>query len=111
MQLKNKKSDGAFIVEHLSTYTPFPTRFQITLVDIIKLLDAKAITQTQLPDVLTEWRTPRHREFSERQNVWRLFNACTEAVKGSLWKLPTRTQALQGILDGHCGLLSDAERN
>jgi hypothetical protein len=78
---------------------------------IIKLLDAKAITQTQLPDVLTEWRTPRHPEFSERQNVWRLFNACTEAVKGSLWKLPTRTQALQGILDGHCGLLSDAERN
>jgi hypothetical protein len=78
---------------------------------IIKLLDAKAITQTQLPDVLTEWRTPRHREFAEGQNVWRLFNACTEAVKGSLWKLPTRTQALQGILDGHCGLLSEAERN
>ena len=78
---------------------------------VIKLLDAKAITQTQLPDVLTEWRTPRHPEFSERENVWRLFNACTEAVKGSLWKLPTRTQSLQGILDGHCGLLCDAKRN
>ena len=78
---------------------------------IIKLLDGKAITQTQLPDVLTEWRTPRHPEFAEGQNIWRLFNACTEAVKGSLWKLPTRTQALQGILDGHCGLLSAAERN
>jgi len=51
------------------------------------LLDAKAITQTQLPDVLTEWRTPRHPEFSERKNVWRC-SRCTEAVKGSLWKLP-----------------------
>ena len=78
---------------------------------IIKMLDGKAITQTQLPDVLTEWRTPRHPEFAEGHNVWRLFNACTESVKGSLWKLPTRTQALQGILDGHCGLLSAAERN
>ena len=47
---------------------------------IIKLLDGKAITQTQLPDVLTEWRTPRHPEFAEGQNIWRLFNACTEAV-------------------------------
>jgi len=74
---------------------------------IIKMLDAHAITQTQLPDVVKEWRTPRHPEFAQDLNLWRLYNACTESVKGSLWKLPARTQALQGILDGHCGLVGE----
>src|ERR1022692_3275495 len=70
---------------------------------VICALDARVIPVTKIPDVLNEWRTSRHPEFSER-NVWRLFNAFTETLKGSLDALPTRTTALHGILDSACGL-------
>jgi hypothetical protein len=70
---------------------------------VIHALDARVIPVTKIPDVLTEWRKPRHTEFSER-NVWRLFNAFTEILKGSLDALPARTTALHGILDSACGL-------
>ena len=70
---------------------------------VIHALDARVIPVTKIPDVLSEWRKPRHVEFSER-NVWRLFNAFTETLKGSLDALPTRTTALHGILDSACGL-------
>jgi len=30
----------------------------------------------------------------------------TEVLKGSLDRLPRRTQALHGLLDAHCGLLT-----
>ena len=45
--------------------------------------------------------------FRRWQSAWRLFNAVTEAAKGSgLWALPQRTQALHGLLDGEVGLFS-----
>ncbi len=72
---------------------------------IIRALDGHVFTPKQLPGVLTQWRTPNHFEFSEPgPTVWRLFNAVTEAVKGNLWALPARTQALHGLLDAHVGL-------
>ena len=70
---------------------------------VIQSLDARVIPVTKIPDVLNEWRKPRHAEFGER-NVWRLFNAFTETLKGSLDSLPTRTTVLHGILDSACGL-------
>ena len=70
---------------------------------VIHALDARVIPVTKIPDVLSEWRKPRHAEFSQR-NVWRLFNAFTETLKGSLDALPARTTALHGILDSACGL-------
>ena len=68
-------------------------------------MDQHAFTPKQMPDVLTQWRSPNHPEFAESRTVWRLFNAVTEAIKGSLWALPARTQALHGLLDAHVGLV------
>ena len=42
-------------------------------------------------------------EFKPR-NAWSMFNAFTEVLKGNLNDLPKRTQALHGVMDGHCGL-------
>lgn len=70
---------------------------------MIRAFDSRAVVVTQLADVLKEWKTPSHEEFANR-NVWRLFNACTEALKGNLGALPARTMALHGLLDGYCGI-------
>ena len=75
---------------------------------VIRALDNRAITVTQVPAILQEWRTPRHPEFAvDSRSAWRFFNAVTEAAKDSgLWTLPQRTQALHGLLDGEVGLFS-----
>lgn len=85
---------------------------QIELVDreahdlIVRAIDNGAICGSQVPKVLKEYRTPSHPEFAESHNVWRLFNAVTEVAKdNSLFALPKRTEALHGLLDGHCGLI------
>ena len=66
---------------------------------IVRALDARAITTTMVPKVLEQWRTPNHPEFSDR-NLWSLYNAFTETLKGGLLKLPRRSDALHGVLDG-----------
>jgi len=71
---------------------------------LVRALDARVVPVTQLPDVLKEWREPRHPEFREGRTAWRLFNAFTEGLKGNLDALPRRTQALHGLLDAACGL-------
>src|SRR5262249_47496177 len=76
---------------------------------IIQALDARVVPVTKVPDVLTEWREPRHPEFCEGRTAWRLFNAFTEILKGNLGELPRRTQALHGLMDAACGLRRDAE--
>lgn len=71
---------------------------------MIRAIDVKAATLAQLPTVLTEWRTPRHPEFAEKRNAWRLFNAFTEAAKeSSLSMLPSRTIRLHGLIDSAVG--------
>lgn len=77
---------------------------------VIRALDNRAITVTQVPSILEEWRTPRHPEFAvDGKTAWRFFNAVTEAAKGSgLWALSQRTQALHGLLDGEVGLFSQS---
>jgi hypothetical protein len=71
---------------------------------VIQALDARVVPVTKIPDVLTEWREPRHAEFREGRTAWRLFNAFTEILKGNLGELPRRTQALHGLMDAACGL-------
>jgi hypothetical protein len=71
---------------------------------LIQALDARIVPVTKLPDVLQQWREPRHPEFREGRTAWRLFNAFTEILKGNLNELPRRTQALHGLLDTACGL-------
>lgn len=72
----------------------------------IRALDLGAITTTQIPHVLQEWRNPTHNEFREcGKTAWRYFNAVTQVSKGtSIFALPRRTQSLHGLLDSECGI-------
>ena len=72
---------------------------------VVQALDARVIPVTTIPDVLREWREPRHAEFRDGRTAWRLFNAFTEGLKGNLDALPRRTPALHGLLDSTCGLI------
>jgi hypothetical protein len=73
---------------------------------VVRAIDAAVLPVTQLPNVLAEWRQPRHAEFSEDgKTAWRLLNAFSESWKGrNLAALPRRSQALHGLLDAACGL-------
>lgn len=72
---------------------------------IVRAYEGGVAPITVLPEIIKEWRTPRHPEFAEHKNVWRLFNSFTESLKGNLWALPKRTQALHALMDGQVGLL------
>lgn len=72
---------------------------------LVQALDARVVPVTRLPDVLAEWRSPRHPEFAQGKTAWRLFNGFTEILKGTnLFRRPAATQALHGLLDGACGV-------
>jgi len=56
------------------------------------------VNTTKIGKVIEQWDTPDH-DFGNRSS-WRLFNAATEALKGtSVIDMPARTIALQGLLD------------
>jgi len=70
---------------------------------MIRAIDARVCPVTTIPNVIAEWRRPRHPEFSaDGKTAWRLFNAFSEALKGNLDYLPKRTQALHGLMDLAC---------
>lgn len=76
---------------------------------LVRAVDARALPAKWLMDALAEWRTPRHAEFEAGGKTgWRLFNAVTEALKGSsdLHALPGRTSRLHGLMDAACGVFS-----
>ena len=73
---------------------------------IVRALDAGAITTLMVPKVLEQWRAPNHAEFKDR-NLWSLYNGFTETLKGGLLKLPKRSEALHGVLDGAVGWDAD----
>ena len=67
---------------------------------MIDALRRGVVTSTQLPKVVQQWDTPDHEEFAKHQNGWRMFNAVTEALKGtSPLELPKRTQKLHALMD------------
>ncbi len=71
---------------------------------VIKAIDCRAITPSQVPGVLAEWRESKHEEFHPR-NAWSLFNAFTEVHKGlNPQTLIHRGQALHGLFDGLVGI-------
>jgi hypothetical protein len=70
---------------------------------IIRSTDVGACTTRQIPAILQEWRNPRHEEFQPR-TLWSLFNSVTEVQKTNLDALPTRTEALHGLLDSFARL-------
>lgn len=73
---------------------------------VIRAVDANVLPVTQVPSVLSEWRTPSHKDFTkDGKTLWRFHNAMTEVWKGrNLAALPRRSQALHGLLDSVCGL-------
>ena len=71
---------------------------------VIRAVDCRAITTSQVPDVLREWRKPTHEEFAMR-NAWSLFNAVTEIHKGlNPHAALARGEALHGLFDQLVGL-------
>lgn len=73
---------------------------------LIQALDARIVPVTRIPDVLQEWRSPRHPEFAAAgKTAWRLFNGFTQVLKdSSLFRRPQATQALHGLVDTACGM-------
>ena len=71
---------------------------------VIRAVDAQVLPVTKIPDLIQEWREPRHPEFRDGKTAWRFFQGVTETLKGNLDLLPRRTQALHGLLDSACGL-------
>jgi hypothetical protein len=71
---------------------------------IVRAVDCKVITTSQIPNVLREWRKPRFEEFRPR-TAWSLFNAFTEVLKHSNphTAIP-RGEALHGLFDASVGL-------
>ncbi len=69
----------------------------------IHALDRGVICGSQVPKVLREYREPGHEAFRPK-NLWSLFNAFTEVLKGNLAILPDRTQKLHSLCDAHAGL-------
>ena len=66
---------------------------------IIRAVECRAITTSQVPDVLREWRKPSHEEFALR-NAWSLFNAVTEIHKGlNPHAILARGQAPHGLFN------------
>lgn len=64
----------------------------------IRAMDDGVFCASKIPEVIHEWREPRHATFLPR-TVWSWFNAVTEIVKGNLAVLPSRTQALHRLCD------------
>ena len=73
---------------------------------VVRAIDAQVLPVTQVPELLSEWRTPTHEEFAaDGKTLWRFHNAMTHVWKGrNLVALPRRSQALHGLLDPVCGL-------
>ena len=66
--------------------------------------DCRAITASQIPDVLQEWRTPEHEAFRPR-NAWSLFNAFTSVYRETNPHTALRRgEALHGLFDAVVGL-------
>jgi len=73
---------------------------------IVRSIDSRVITPTQVPDVLKEWREPSFEAFRPR-TLWSLHNAFTEVFKaGNPHTTIHRSQALHGLCDAVVGLPS-----
>mgnify|MGYP003574581542 FL=1 len=49
---------------------------------IVEMVRRNIVNTQRVVKVVKEWDAPRHPEFAEARNVWRLFNAVTEINKG-----------------------------
>jgi hypothetical protein len=73
--------------------------------DLGRMVDCQAITTSQIPDVLDQWRHPAHSAFRER-TTWSLFNAFTVVHKSvNPHTAMRRGEALHGSFDATAGLV------
>jgi hypothetical protein len=89
--------------ERIETYKHYLLSDQRVHDLVVRSVDLGIVPNRAVPDLLTEWRHPRHNEFAPR-NAWSLFNGYTEVLKGNLAELPRRTERLHGLLDLEVGL-------
>ena len=72
---------------------------------VVRAMEKRVIGCTLIPKVLQEWHRPRHEEFAEDRNAWRLFNGFTEVLKArGLFDMPERTMGLHALMDLQCGV-------
>lgn len=80
---------------------------------IAKAYRVGAVSKTALADVLDQWHTPEHAEWSEQRNLWGLHNSFTNVMRGNVLALPKRSDSLHGLLDPLAGVqlarVEDAE--
>jgi hypothetical protein len=70
---------------------------------MIQMLRQGAIQSSRFSKLVNEWYEPRFDHGPKR--AWRLFNGCTEALKGTpVHDMPKRTLALQKIIDLEAGV-------
>ncbi len=72
---------------------------------VIRAYQNGAISKAKIADVVEQWHTPEHDDFSER-NMHSLYNGFTHVLKGGVHALPNRSLALHGVLDSEVGLTS-----
>jgi hypothetical protein len=90
--------------ERITRYKALALRDQEAHDLVVRAVDCRAITTTDIPDVLTHWRTPPHEEFLPRTG-WSLFNAFTEVHKNvNPHTALQRGEALHGLFDQRVGL-------
>jgi len=68
---------------------------------MIEMLRQGIITSHRLPKLVEQWDTPDHEEFAATgMSAWRMFNAATEALKGSnVVDMTRRTEKLHTLTD------------
>ena len=90
--------------ERIACYRAWPINDAQAHDLIIRAVDCRAITVSQVPDVVREWREPSYDDFRPR-SLWSLFNAVTEVHKHlNPHTALARGEALHGLFDGRVGL-------
>lgn len=72
---------------------------------VIRAYQNGAISKAKIADVVEQWHTPEHDDFSDR-TMHSLYNGFTHVLKGGVHALPNRSLALHGVLDSEVGLTS-----
>jgi hypothetical protein len=71
---------------------------------MIEMLRKGAIQSSKFSKMVNEWYEPARFDHGPKR-AWRLFNGCTEALKGTpVHDMPRRTLALQKIIDSEVGV-------
>ena len=74
---------------------------------ILQAFEGGILGARPLPDVIQQWRQPKHPEFQER-TAWSLLNAFTEVLKDRQQRQPSRaaheTITLQKLIGGAYGI-------